>query len=80
MDVRDTQEVDNSFMRMIQLILCDIEAVANCFRTRCHYMQEYSSKCVAVFEDIREDLNLLYELLRVVSQVIKVMQKTPALL
>jgi hypothetical protein len=43
-------------------------------------MQEYSSKCAAVFEDIREDLNLLYELLRVVSQVIKVMQKTPALL
>ena len=54
-------------MRMIQLILCDIEEVAYCFRTRCHYMQEYSSKCVAVFEDIREDLNLLYELLREVS-------------
>ena len=76
----DTREVDQSFMRMIQLILCDIEAVAYCFRTKCYYMQEYSSKCVAVFEDIREDLNLLYELLRVVSQVIKVMQKTPALL
>ena len=67
-------------MRMIQLILCDIEEVAYCFRTRCHYMQEYSNKCAAVFEDIREDLNMLYELLRVVSQVIKVMQKTPALL
>ena len=67
-------------MRMIQLILWDIEAVAYCFRTRVHYMQEYSSKCAAVFEDIMEDLNLLNELLRVVSQVIKVMQKTPALL